>query len=218
MCCNSFPEFQFQKHGVSDTVDQLLSKNPAGLTEDGIQLVKARVLDTAQGFFETTFTSNQYATSQLLSSFYIAWWMLSVTLLIFSTSELKHLNVLSWSQSVTCPSLVKFVNGSLEISSLWQAFLSWYARAITILSMQLVYRQLKWWSNPSLQHCSGDCAPFTGDKHYQIELRKYMSRYYILRPPFLYPVKGQLLLRFAWRLCHWCSIDIENLFCNLSHG
>ena len=142
-CCNSFPEFQFQKHDVSDTVDQLLSKNPAGLTEDAIQLVKARVLDTAQGFFETTFTSNQYATSQLLSSFYIAWWMLSVTLLIFSTSELKHLNVLSWSQSVTCPSLVKFVNGSLEISSLWQAFLSWYARAITILSMQLVYRQLK---------------------------------------------------------------------------
>ena len=134
MCCNSFPEFQFQKHGVSDTVDQLLSKNPAGLTEDGIQLVKARVLDTAQGFFETTFTSNQYATSQLLSSFYIAWWMLSVTLLIFSTSELKHLNVLSWSQSVTCPSLVKFVIGSQEISSLWQAFLSWYGMLVPLLS------------------------------------------------------------------------------------
>jgi len=142
-CCNSFPEFQFQKHDVSDTVDELLSKNPAGLTEDAIQLVKARVLDTAQGFFETTFTSNQYAPSQLLSSFYIAWWMLSVTLLIFSPSELKHLNVLSWLQSVTCPSLVKFVIGSQEISSLWQAFLSWYARAITILSMQLIYRQLK---------------------------------------------------------------------------
>ncbi|KAG2555451.1 hypothetical protein PVAP13_9KG248200 [Panicum virgatum] len=51
--------WSFQKHDVSDTVDELLSKNPAGLTEDAIQLVKARVLDTAQGFFETTFTSNQ---------------------------------------------------------------------------------------------------------------------------------------------------------------
>ena len=138
-CCNSFPEFQFQKHDVSDTVDELLSKNPAGLTEDAIQLVKARVLDTAQGFFETTFTSNQYAPSQLLSSTekstcYIAWWMLSITLLISSPSELKHLNVLSWSQSVTCPSLVKFVIGSQEISSLWQAFLSWYGMLVPLLS------------------------------------------------------------------------------------
>jgi hypothetical protein len=79
---NSFPEFQFQKHDVADTVDKLLSKNPAGLTEDGIELVKARVLDSAQGFFETTFTSNQYAISQLLSPTE-KWWMLSVTLLIF---------------------------------------------------------------------------------------------------------------------------------------
>ncbi|KAG2555452.1 uncharacterized protein LOC120647659 [Panicum virgatum] len=57
--CGQPTKILFQKHDVSDTVDELLSKNPAGLTEDAIQLVKARVLDTAQGFFETTFTSNQ---------------------------------------------------------------------------------------------------------------------------------------------------------------
>lgn len=59
--CNLFPGFQFQKHEVLDTVDHLLSKNPAGLNEDGIQLVKVRVLNSAQGFFETAFTSNKYA-------------------------------------------------------------------------------------------------------------------------------------------------------------
>ncbi|RLN17777.1 hypothetical protein C2845_PM02G40560 [Panicum miliaceum] len=57
--CGQPAKILFQKHDVADTVDKLLSKNPAGLTEDGIELVKARVLDSAQGFFETTFTSNQ---------------------------------------------------------------------------------------------------------------------------------------------------------------
>lgn len=126
----------------------------------------------------------------------------------FSPSELKHLNVLSWSQSITCPSLVKFVNGSLEISSLRQAFLSWYARGITILSMQLVYRQLKWWWNPSLQHCSGDCGPFTGDKHYQIELRKYMSRYYVLFPPAFVQVFIQWKINCCLDLRHAGAIGV----------
>lgn len=57
--CDLFPGFQFQKHEVLDTVDDLLSKNPAGLTEDAIELVKVRVLESAQGFFETAFTSSK---------------------------------------------------------------------------------------------------------------------------------------------------------------
>ncbi|XP_062217157.1 uncharacterized protein LOC133917166 [Phragmites australis] len=40
-------------------VDELLSKNSAGLSEDGIKLVKIRVLESAQGFFETTLTLNK---------------------------------------------------------------------------------------------------------------------------------------------------------------
>ncbi|WVZ55053.1 hypothetical protein U9M48_005767 [Paspalum notatum var. saurae] len=50
---------QFQEHHVSDAVDELLSKNPAGLTQDGILLVKTRVIETAQDFFETTFTPDK---------------------------------------------------------------------------------------------------------------------------------------------------------------
>nr|CAB3502303.1 unnamed protein product [Digitaria exilis] len=57
--CGLPAKILFQKHEVLDTVDHLLSKNPAGLNEDGIQLVKVRVLNSAQGFFETAFTSNK---------------------------------------------------------------------------------------------------------------------------------------------------------------
>ncbi|CAM0148021.1 unnamed protein product [Urochloa decumbens] len=57
--CGHHAKILFHKHEVSDTVDELLSKNPVGLTQDGIELVKARVLESAQGFFETTFTSNK---------------------------------------------------------------------------------------------------------------------------------------------------------------
>nr|TKV98786.1 hypothetical protein SEVIR_9G583400v2 [Setaria viridis] len=57
--CGQPTKILFHKHDVSDIIDELFSKNPAGLTEDGIQLVKARVLESAQGFFETTFTSNK---------------------------------------------------------------------------------------------------------------------------------------------------------------
>lgn len=49
----------FQEHDVSNAVVELLSKNPAGITEGGIQLVKARVLDSAQDFFDTTFTPDK---------------------------------------------------------------------------------------------------------------------------------------------------------------
>ncbi|KAG2544266.1 hypothetical protein PVAP13_9NG833900 [Panicum virgatum] len=112
----------FQKHDVSDTVDQLLSKNPAGLTEDGIQLVKARVLDTAQGFFETSFTSNQ-------------------------------------AEAFKCPELVAECHMPLTCQ-----VRHWISRNIIFVA------------SFSILHCSGDCAPFTRDKHYQIELRKYMNR------------------------------------------
>ncbi|CAO2193833.1 unnamed protein product [Urochloa humidicola] len=57
--CGHHAKILFHKHDVSDMVDELLSKNRAGLTQDGIELVKARVLDNAQGFFETVFTSNK---------------------------------------------------------------------------------------------------------------------------------------------------------------
>ncbi|CAO2161219.1 unnamed protein product [Urochloa humidicola] len=57
--CGHHAKILFHKHDVSDMVDELLSKNRAGLTQDGIELVKARVLESAQGFFETVFTSNK---------------------------------------------------------------------------------------------------------------------------------------------------------------
>ncbi|CAL4951843.1 unnamed protein product [Urochloa decumbens] len=66
--CGHHAKILFPKHEVSDTVDELLSKNPAGLTQDGIELVKARVLESAQGFFETTFTSNKASYAPDLSS------------------------------------------------------------------------------------------------------------------------------------------------------
>jgi hypothetical protein len=62
-----FHQFQFHKHDNSDTIDDIFSKNPSGLTGKDIQLVKARVLESAQGFFEATFTSNKYAILPLLS-------------------------------------------------------------------------------------------------------------------------------------------------------
>ncbi|KAG2544260.1 hypothetical protein PVAP13_9NG833900 [Panicum virgatum] len=120
--CGQPAKILFQKHDVSDTVDQLLSKNPAGLTEDGIQLVKARVLDTAQGFFETSFTSNQ-------------------------------------AEAFKCPELVAECHMPLTCQ-----VRHWISRNIIFVA------------SFSILHCSGDCAPFTRDKHYQIELRKYMNR------------------------------------------
>lgn len=59
-------QLQFLEHDVSNAVDELLSKVRAGLTEDGIQLVKTRVLESALGFFDATFTSNKYLFSQFL--------------------------------------------------------------------------------------------------------------------------------------------------------
>ncbi|CAD6343306.1 unnamed protein product [Miscanthus lutarioriparius] len=57
--CGQPAEILFQEHDVSNAIDELLSKIPAGLTEDGIQLVKTRVLESSRGFFNTTFTSNK---------------------------------------------------------------------------------------------------------------------------------------------------------------
>ncbi|CAD6342877.1 unnamed protein product [Miscanthus lutarioriparius] len=57
--CGQPAEILFQEHDVSNAIDELLSKIPAGLTEDGIQLVKTRVLESSRGFFDTTFTSNK---------------------------------------------------------------------------------------------------------------------------------------------------------------
>ncbi|KAJ1255218.1 hypothetical protein BS78_K278000 [Paspalum vaginatum] len=57
--CGQPAKILFQEHHVSDAVDELLSKNPAGLTQDGILLVKTRVLETAQDLFETTFTPDK---------------------------------------------------------------------------------------------------------------------------------------------------------------
>ncbi|XP_021306552.1 uncharacterized protein LOC8081569 isoform X1 [Sorghum bicolor] len=57
--CGQPAEILFQQHDVSNAIDELLSKTPAGLTEAGIQLVKTRVLESSQDFFDTTFTSNK---------------------------------------------------------------------------------------------------------------------------------------------------------------
>ncbi|NP_001143585.1 uncharacterized protein LOC100276289 isoform 1 [Zea mays] len=57
--CGHSAEILFQEHEVSNAIDELLSKIPAGLTEDGLQLVKTRVLESAGGFFDTTFTSSK---------------------------------------------------------------------------------------------------------------------------------------------------------------
>ncbi|KAL6589654.1 hypothetical protein ACP70R_050277 [Stipagrostis hirtigluma subsp. patula] len=52
---------RFQEHDISSIVDELLSKNSAGLNEDGIKLVRIRVLESVQAFFETTLTFNKAA-------------------------------------------------------------------------------------------------------------------------------------------------------------
>jgi hypothetical protein len=46
--------------------DELLSNDLARITDDWVRLVKNRVLQSAHGFFETTPTSNGYASSRLI--------------------------------------------------------------------------------------------------------------------------------------------------------
>ncbi|VAI25836.1 unnamed protein product [Triticum turgidum subsp. durum] len=48
--------FQFQQHDISSMADDLLSKDAARLSDDGIKVVKERVLQSAHGFLETTST------------------------------------------------------------------------------------------------------------------------------------------------------------------
>jgi hypothetical protein len=55
------PPFQFQMYDISNMVDELLSQNSAALTEDGIKLVKVRVLHTVQGLLDTALTFDRYA-------------------------------------------------------------------------------------------------------------------------------------------------------------
>uniref|UniRef100_A0A0A8YVR2 Uncharacterized protein n=1 Tax=Arundo donax TaxID=35708 RepID=A0A0A8YVR2_ARUDO len=57
--CRQPAKILFQEHEISSMVDELLSMNSAGLSEDGIKLVKYRVLENAQGFFETPLTFNK---------------------------------------------------------------------------------------------------------------------------------------------------------------
>ncbi|KAL6645334.1 hypothetical protein ACP70R_016942 [Stipagrostis hirtigluma subsp. patula] len=57
--CGQPAEILFQEHDISSIVDELLSKNSAGLNEDGIKLVRIRVLESVQAFFETTLTFNK---------------------------------------------------------------------------------------------------------------------------------------------------------------
>ncbi|KAL6648990.1 hypothetical protein ACP70R_013214 [Stipagrostis hirtigluma subsp. patula] len=57
--CGQPAEILFQEHDISSIVDELLSKNSAGLNEDAIKLVRIRVLESAQAFFETTLTFNK---------------------------------------------------------------------------------------------------------------------------------------------------------------
>ena len=53
-------------HDISNMVDDLLSKDSSGLTQDGTKLVKIRVLESVQTLLDTSLTSDKYDVSQLL--------------------------------------------------------------------------------------------------------------------------------------------------------
>uniref|UniRef100_A0ACD5VLM2 Uncharacterized protein n=1 Tax=Avena sativa TaxID=4498 RepID=A0ACD5VLM2_AVESA len=56
--CGQPGKILFQQLDISNMADDLLSNHPARLTDDGIRVVKDRVLQSAQGSFETTSTDN----------------------------------------------------------------------------------------------------------------------------------------------------------------
>lgn len=54
--CGQPGKILFQQHDISSMADELLSKDAARLSDDGIKVVKERVLQSAHGFLETTST------------------------------------------------------------------------------------------------------------------------------------------------------------------
>uniref|UniRef100_A0A453JBF3 Man1/Src1-like C-terminal domain-containing protein n=1 Tax=Aegilops tauschii subsp. strangulata TaxID=200361 RepID=A0A453JBF3_AEGTS len=54
--CGQGGKILFQQHDISSMADELLSKDAARLSDDGIKVVKERVLQSAHGFLETTST------------------------------------------------------------------------------------------------------------------------------------------------------------------
>nr|BAK00801.1 predicted protein [Hordeum vulgare subsp. vulgare] len=54
--CGQPGKILFQQHDTSSMADELLSKDAARLSDDGIKVVKERVLQSAHGFLETTST------------------------------------------------------------------------------------------------------------------------------------------------------------------
>uniref|UniRef100_M8CSV0 Uncharacterized protein n=1 Tax=Aegilops tauschii TaxID=37682 RepID=M8CSV0_AEGTA len=64
--CGQGGKILFQQHDISSMADELLSKDAARLSDDGIKVVKERVLQSAHGFLETTSTYDKYASSQPL--------------------------------------------------------------------------------------------------------------------------------------------------------
>ncbi|KAL6847725.1 hypothetical protein ACP4OV_022513 [Aristida adscensionis] len=74
--CGQPAKILFQDHEISNMVDELLSKNSAGLTEDGIAVVRIRILESAEAFFETTLTSDKAAQVMIEPKFAALFWVL----------------------------------------------------------------------------------------------------------------------------------------------
>lgn len=72
--CGEPAKTLFQMHDISNMVDELFSKNSASLTEDGIKLVKIRVLESLQGLLDTSLTFNKveaFKCPELVAEFYV---------------------------------------------------------------------------------------------------------------------------------------------------
>ncbi|KAK3150188.1 hypothetical protein QOZ80_3AG0229970 [Eleusine coracana subsp. coracana] len=72
--CGKPAKILFQMHDISNMVDELLSKNSAALTDDGIKLVKVRVLESLQGLLDTSLTFDKveaFKCPELVAEFHV---------------------------------------------------------------------------------------------------------------------------------------------------